>query len=158
MHGPIRDRLEDLLQAATPPLPKDSLDHLAQCNECAGEVDSLRAQSRQLEALRAPGIIEPSAGFYARVIQRIEEQQGDTIWSIFIESTFGKRLVVASLTAAIALGSYVVTQENREGRLGSGSIVAQTGSLHQDFLVMGSQTEQRDAVLVNFVEHQGEVR
>jgi hypothetical protein len=109
-----------------------------------------------LLSLRPPEEMEPAPGFYARVMQRIEEQsRTSSIWSVFIDSPFGKRLVFASLSVALALGSYVVAQESRDGHLWGTSLVASAASdRHYDMPVMGSQEEQRDAVLANIAEHE----
>ncbi len=159
MHDPIRDRLEDLLKAdGAATVDKKVVDHLASCDGCSSELAAMRDQAWQFETLRPRESAEPSAGFYARVLQRIEERQSDSIWGLFIESGFSKRLAVASLTLAIALGSYVVRQENRDGKISTANMLAQSDRSHYDALVVGSQTEQRDAVLANFIEHNGEAR
>ena len=79
MHGFIRNRLEDLLMAkrvsegATGERSDAADQHLASCGECAGEILVMRAHSDLLRLFRVPEEIEPAAGFYARVLQRIEE-------------------------------------------------------------------------------------
>ncbi len=113
-----------------------------------------------LATLRAGEEMEPGPGFYARVLQRIEEQRIDSFWSFFIDSPFSRRLAVASLTIALALGSYVVSAERNERPIPR--MMALNGT-HYDAPVVGSQAEQRDAVLENFAEHhviasQGQVR
>lgn len=178
MHGPIRDRLEGLLsQNRLPPnlrseddprdlaqqdtarqnaLGGDSsavLAHLAACAGCSSELDAMRRQASQLASLRVPEI-EPSVGFYARVMQIIEEREAVSLCSFFAESSFSRRLAVASLTIALALGSYVVTQESRQQPLHSVNFFAWTGKPHLDAPVTGSQDERRDAVLENFASHQ----
>jgi hypothetical protein len=116
----------------------------------------MKAQSEMLQSLRAPELLEPAPGFYARVLQRIEERAKDSIWASFIYSPFAKRLVYASLTLALMLGTYVITEESRDGHLGKPAVVAQ--QLHEDPLVAGSQAEQRDAVLANFASHSGSLQ
>jgi hypothetical protein len=111
----------------------------------------MKTQADLLHVLRVPEEMEPLPGFYARVLQRIEERAKHSIWSVFIYSPFGKRLVFASLTVAVALGTYVITEESREGRLGPAAIIAQ--DFHEDALVEGNQAQQRDAVLENFAVH-----
>jgi len=106
-----------------------------------------------LRSLRAPENAEPAPGFYARVLQQIEERTGNSIWSVFVYSPFGKRLLYGSLTLALMLGTYVITQESRDGHLGGERIVAQ--EFHYDAPVVGDQAQQRDAVLVNFAAHSG---
>ncbi len=46
--------------------------------------------------------MEPAAGFYARVMQRIEEKAQDSIWAVFVYSPFGKRLAFGSLSRGSA--------------------------------------------------------
>jgi hypothetical protein len=112
----------------------------------------MKEQSELLHLLRAPEELEPAAGFYARVRQRIEDC-GDSMWSGFIYSPFAKRLTYVSLAATLLLGSYVISQEMRDSDLSSEQVVAQ--QFHDDPPVTGSVQQQRDAVLVNFVSHQG---
>jgi predicted anti-sigma-YlaC factor YlaD len=152
MHGSIRNRLEDLLAARGAAVTHQELGkHLSSCAECSTEVEAMAAQCEMLRSLRAPEEIEPAAGFYARVLQRIEERAKDSIWAVFLYPPFGKRLVYASLALALTLGTYVITQESRDGHLGGVRIVAQDS--HEDPLVVGSQAQQRDAVLENFAAH-----
>ncbi len=105
-----------------------------------------------LTTLRAPEEVEPAPGFYARVLQRIEARE-DSFWAFFVDSPFSKRMALASLTIAVALGSYVISAERHEGSAAQ-NMVAFSGT-HYDAPVMGSQAEQRDAVLENFAEHHG---
>jgi hypothetical protein len=116
----------------------------------------MKAHSELLHRLRAPEDMEPAAGFYARVRQLIEDRAKDSIWIDFIYSSFAKRLTYVSLAATLLLGSYVISQEVRDGDLTGAGIVAQ--QLHNDAPVTGSVQQQRDAVLVNFVSHQGQAQ
>jgi hypothetical protein len=150
MHGSIRNRLEDLLAAERPAAEQgDQSGHLASCFECASELEVLKAQSQMMRLLRAPEELEPAAGFYARVLQRIEERAKESVWAALIYSPVSSRIAFASLTLALVAGSYVVAAETREADLGN-SIVAQA---HYDAPVVGSPAEQRDAVLQNFASH-----
>jgi hypothetical protein len=111
----------------------------------------MRTQAEMLQTLRPAEEVEPAPGFYARVLQRIEERGNRSIWSVFSDSPFGRRLAYASLTIAILLGSYVVTQESRDGHLRGANMVAQ--DMHYDAPVVGDQAQQRDATLENFAAH-----
>lgn len=155
MHGSMKDRLEDLLAARGAAIQghEGLLEHLSQCSECSGEFASMQAQSELIRSLQAPEDVEPAPGFYARVMQRIEERAKDSIWAVFIYSPFAKRLAYVSLTIAIMLGTYVVAQESRDGHLHAAPVVAQR--FHNPLPVQGSQAEQRDAVLANFASYQG---
>jgi hypothetical protein len=163
MHGFIRDQLEDLLTAepCAARLPRgnanydtnEAAKHLESCAECSSEFEPIKAQSALLRTLRAPEEeTEPAAGFYARVMQRIEERTKDSIWSVFIYSPFGKRLAYASLAIAALLSTYVVSLEARDGHLGGENIVAR--QVTGDAPCFGSQAQQRDAVLTNFASSQ----
>lgn len=158
MHRSIRDRLENLLAARGNAIrEKDASAHLASCLECSSEFSSMQAQAELLKSLRASEEMEPAPGFYARVVQRIEECAKESMWGAFIYTPFARRLMYASLTVAVMLGTYVVTEEARDGHLlGGPSVVAQ--SAHYDAPVTGDETEQRDAVLENFAVHEGLAR
>jgi len=157
MHGSVRDRLEDLLAARGRTAANEGLtEHLSSCNECSSEVASMKAQCELLQSLRPREDVEPAPGFYSRVLQRIEERAKDSIWAVFIYSPITKRLVYASLTVAVMLGTYVITEEKRDGHLGGTNMVAQELQYHP--LVAGSQAEQRDAVLANFASRSGSLQ
>jgi anti-sigma factor RsiW len=168
MHEYIRERLEDLLAAAAPggrlqgSIAKHDVEgvgkHLQSCAECSRELEAMKAQSALLHTLRAPdGDVEPDAGFYARVIERIEQCAKDSIWSVFVYSPFGKRLAFASLAIAALLSTYVVSLEARDGHLGGENLVAQQ-QLNGEAPCFGSQAQQRDAVLLNFASSQGSLQ
>ena len=106
MHREIRDHIENVLAGSEP-------EHLARCEECRSEVQGMQEHTALLRELRAPEdfLAEPRAGFYARVMERIEAEGPISIWNVFIESAFGRRIAVASMALAILLGVYVVTSE-----------------------------------------------
>ncbi len=152
MHGSIRDRLEDLLagrKAVT--AENEMLRHLSSCDSCDEQLAAMKAQSEMLQLLRAPEELEPAPGFYARVLQRIEERAKTSIWLAFISSTFGRRLMYASLSLTLVLGAYVVAEESRDGHLAGTAVIAQ--GTREDVPVVGSEAQQRDAVLANFEVH-----
>jgi hypothetical protein len=162
MHGSVRHRLEDLLAGNAPAedLP-DLHDHLSACAACSSELRAMEEQRVLFRPLRAEDDFEPAAGFYARVLQRIEEHTKDSIWAIFIYSPFGKRLALASFTIAMLLGSYVITQETRDGHWHNPTAINRVGSRNDfsaDALVAGSQTQQREAVLENLILAEGKVQ
>ena len=152
--GPVRDRLESLLSGAGE--WPETKEHLSSCGSCLSELKFMREQSALLSALKAPEELEPTTGFYARVMQRIEDHTRDSIWAAIIYSPFGKRLAYASLTAAALMGSYVVAQESRDGHLLGENIVAQ--QIHYTAPVIGDKAQQRDAVLQNFAVSEGNIQ
>jgi hypothetical protein len=151
MHGLIRERLEELL-GSTPPQPQLN-EHLACCPECATELEFMRAQAQTLKRLKAAGELEPAPGFYARVMQRIEEGGVCSIWAVFTEGPFGKWLAYAALAVALVLGTWVVGTERQDGHLGSGSAVAKRVVHESPLPVTGNEAHQRDVVLVNFASY-----
>lgn len=108
MHREIRDQIEDVLNASNP-----AQEHLAQCEECRSELQGMQEQRALIRELRAPedfaADLHPS--FYARVMERIEAEGPISIWNLFIESAFGRRIAVASLALALLIGVYLVTSE-----------------------------------------------
>ena len=79
----------------------------------------MREHSSLLRTWRAPDDVtdpatEPRPGFYALVMERIEAQRPLSIWNVFFESTFGRRIALASMALALLLGIYLVTSEQSE--------------------------------------------
>lgn len=154
MHESIRNNLESLLDGS--PSAGEVRKHLASCGDCAGTIAAMRSQTTLLRSLRPAEEFEPAVGFYARVMQRIEERAKDSIWAVFVYSPIGKRFALASLSLALVLGSYVVAQEKLDGHLTGDTSVAQ--QVHYDAPMNGSLAQQRDAVLENFAAHAGEFK
>jgi len=111
MHREIRNHIEDALDRRVS--PSSVSQHLDGCADCSQEIGEMREQAAWLHELRAPADVElePRPGFYARVLQRIEAEGPVSIWNLFIESAFGRRIAVASLALALLLGIYVVSSE-----------------------------------------------
>src|SRR5664279_1766542 len=110
MHEPVKANVEDYL-AGSDTLPREFTAHLLACEPCRQEVAELKTQSIVLRSLKVPEEIEPRVGFYARVIDRIDAQRQSSIWSIFLEPAFGRRLAVASAVLAVLMGFYLVGSE-----------------------------------------------
>src|SRR5579864_2455370 len=108
MHRLVRDHIEDIVGGVE---AAPVAEHLKACEECRSDVAAMRAQSAAMKELRAPDDAEPRPGFYARVMERIEAQGPVSIWNLFIESPFGRRIAVASLALALLLGVYVISSE-----------------------------------------------
>ena len=60
---------------------------------------------------RPAGEMEPRPGFYARVLERIEAQTPGSVFTLFFDSLFGRRIAMASLALALLLGVYVISSE-----------------------------------------------
>jgi hypothetical protein len=152
MHRSIRDHLEDVLAGS-----RDASfdggpiqEHLKNCPECSSEVEMMRAQAHMLRTLRAPqdeSTAEPRPGFYARVIERIEAQGPASIWNVFIDSGFGRRIAVVSMALVLLFGMYIATEEQKEH-----SALA-IGGDEAGLVWNQSGAPDRDAVLVNLVTY-----
>ena len=110
MHGLIRERLEDYLKGAPGSVPEVE-DHLRVCESCREEAASMQEQARLLHVLASPRQADPPAGFYARVLERIESERRPSFWDAFLEPSFGRRLLATSLMLVCLLGGYVVFTE-----------------------------------------------
>jgi hypothetical protein len=160
MHRVIRDHLEEVLADSQANRNQDCQLHLRQCEECSVEIAAMRKQAASLRGLRTE--VEPTAGFYARVMERIESQRVVSIWNVFSESPFGKRIAIASMALALLLGVYLVTSEQFVDQSGSGqpqemisaALPAEGLPATNVRMVVGDgSTPDRDAVLVNLVTY-----
>lgn len=154
MHGPIREKLEELLDAGA--LHEETTRHLAACQGCAVELKSMKEQAELLHCLRPAEEVEPAAGFYARVVQRIEDTAVRSVWSVFTEGAFGTWLAYASLALALIVGGWLVTTERHDGHIGSEPVIAHESPSGADMQVKGNQAHQRDVVLVNLASYSDE--
>ena len=110
MHEPVKEHIEAYL-AGSDKVPVEFMAHLNGCPSCREEAGELKLQSELLRRLRPPAEIEPRPGFYARVVERIETQRQSSIWSLFLDPIFGKRLALASATLAVLMGLYLFSSE-----------------------------------------------
>lgn len=146
MHRLIRDHLEEVLAASDADALREQ--HLGECGECSGELEAMREQAAMVRELRAPAEVEPRAGFYARVMERIEAQGAGSIWNLFFESAFGRRIAVASMALALLLGIYLVSSER-----GLNEPLSIAGEDQPGLVMTQAGTPDRDAVLVNLVTY-----
>jgi hypothetical protein len=169
MHRIIRDHLEEVL-AGVGSIPEHPAGkHLAECQECRDAVMVMREQAAMLRQFRAAEI-EPRPGFYARVLERIEVQTPSSVFALFFDSLFARRIAMASLALALLLGVYVISSEQMAepqvaGLDGSPQVTLVSGQvpdIPQDLpgvlsddgqprLVTGAPDQ--DAVLVNLVTY-----
>ena len=115
MHRIIRDHLEQVLADAETASEHPAGKHLAECEECRDAVAAMREQAAMLRqwrvAIQRCPKVEPRPGFYARVLERIEAQTPASVYALFFDSLFGRRLAMASLALALLLGVYVISSE-----------------------------------------------
>jgi predicted anti-sigma-YlaC factor YlaD len=159
MHRRVRDKLEDIL-AGGHALARGHAEerhrhdaHLDECVECRETIAAMRDQQRLLRSLRLPEEAEPRAGFYARVIERIESQGAASIWSLFFDSAAGRGLAMASMVLALSLGVYLVSSERLAAptdiRATPGQLMPGSG----DSAGMLTGSPDRNAVLFNLVTY-----
>ncbi len=155
MHQPIRDNLEEYLKGSAQQIPQEFDRHLESCEECASELRLYQGQAQLLRLLQPDADLDPRAGFYARVMEKIEQEDRSSIWSVLLEPNFGRRLAVASAVLVMLLGTYFVTSERSEPVVASSDVVftgattASTAAADESL----QQQRQRDAVLVNLAAY-----
>jgi predicted anti-sigma-YlaC factor YlaD len=153
MHQPIRDYLEEYLRGSAQQVPQAFHAHLVACEECATELRLLETQANMLRSLRSVGDVGPSPGFYARVMERVEEQDRTSVWSVFLRPSFGRRLAIASAALVVLLGTYLVTTESGEN-VAPSPVATVTGQGASEGAVQDSlKQQQRDAVLVDLASY-----
>lgn len=111
MHQPTREGLESFLAGRPEPA---FLAHLQQCPECREFASLLESQSAIIRTLRPAEELEPPPGFYARVMDRIETQRSNSIWSVFLEPLFARRLMYASAVLTVVMGVFLFTSPKDE--------------------------------------------
>ena len=158
MHQVIRDHLETFLsESEEGRLPSDFRTHLEACESCRQKVQQMKEQAGLLTVLRETREVEPRPGFYARVLDRIDSQRGDSIWSVFVESPFGRRIAFASLILVVLVGTYLVSSEPMAGVAAPQSAAVTSLEDEQGAVVSASTPQEtRDAVLVNLASYRDE--
>jgi hypothetical protein len=99
---------------------------------------------------------DPAAGFYARVMDRVETQARPSAWSLFGESLFAKRLAYASAMFLVLLGTVLVSSIDSEEPLAVAAperIFA--GEVDPEPVTMENpqRDRDRDVVLVNLATY-----
>jgi predicted anti-sigma-YlaC factor YlaD len=151
MHRVIQDRLEEVLAEPNPASPELAA-HLSECEDCREEVSVMRRHASMLRALRAPETTpEVRPGFYARVMERIEAQRPINIWELFFESTFGRRIAMASMALAFLFSVYLVSSERYAEQPITVGVSASYPAEEQ--MVSAAGLPDKDTVLVNLVTY-----
>jgi len=168
MHRIIRDHLEEVLTGLGSASEHPAGKHLSECGECRDAVAAMREQAAILRQWRVAGvegaaagaeIVEPRPGFYARVLDRIEAQTPISVWTLFFDSPFARRIATASLALALLLGVYVISSEQiPEAELISNVVSDLPQDLPDAFSDYGQPrlvavVPNQDAVLVNLVTY-----
>ena len=139
-------------------------------------IDDLNDQqlTELLRTLRPPEDICPRPGFYAKVMDRIESQQTSSIWSVFLEPVFSKRLAFASMALILLMGvalfnaapqdddsmafdnspSAMSTNEDQAAPVLGGAPMRQVDALRAAPVAMMDAEQGRDVVMVDLVSYQ----
>lgn len=155
MHQVVREHLEEYLaDPSDARVPSAVPQHLASCRACREEVEGMRGQSLLLRSLKAEDVPDPAPGFYARVVERIDSQRASSIWTIFVDAAFGRRLAYACLCVVMVLGAYMVSSESQPVLSADSPEVIMAVEPHS-FEVSGSDLERdRGNVLVALVSYE----
>lgn len=110
MHDVIRNSLEGYLSGH---LASERLAafraHLSECGPCREMVAAFQRHSLLIRQLRvSEEDVTPAAGFYARVMDRIDAQRPISLWSVFLQPLFARRVMYATLALFLFLGSSVL--------------------------------------------------
>jgi anti-sigma factor RsiW len=110
MHDVIRNGLESYLSGRLAPERLVALRaHLAECTSCCEMVTAFEQQSALFQSLRvSEEEVTPAPGFYARVMERIDAQRPISLWSVFLQPLFARRVLYASLALFLFLGSSIL--------------------------------------------------
>lgn len=154
MHEPVVRHLEEYL-IGDGPYPQVE-EHLSKCADCRNEVEAMRSQAALFRVFRTD--VEPGAGFYARVMNRIETQARPSVWSLFGESMFAKRLAYASATFLVLAGVVIVSsnQSDQLAAFGDPEVIL-AGDERYTPVSMDPQRD-REVILVNLATYQQDYR
>lgn len=148
LHQLVQDNLEDYISGRGNPERRMHVrEHLTGCRECREVVEAMQLQARWVQALRPPADAGPNAGFYARVMERIEAQGPVSFWAFFLDPLIGKRLVVASLSL-IALLSAMALSSDHDPAITGGPVEIMANYEYAPTPGIDQQ-QDRDVVLVN---------
>jgi anti-sigma factor RsiW len=149
MHALIKERIEEYLRGAGEQTDLAAFHaHLAACGDCSEEVEGMQRQARLLQLLRLSEEAEPGAGFYARVMERIDAQRRSSPLYAFLDLHLAHRLIFASMTAVVVLGSYLVYTERSPSFGESGPVAVLASQTAERDLVGAHQAQDRETVLV----------
>jgi hypothetical protein len=149
MHEPIKGGLEAFLRGDG---SKAFLEHLEACPKCRAEAGRFADQAAMVRLLRVDEELDPAPGFYARVMARVESQSRASFWGPLLDPMFGRRLMYASLTMVILLGTYLFTAETREAAVPP-TTAAERYLVEQHPSVGANPQQDRDTVLVRLATY-----
>ena len=114
MHAVVMQSLEEYLSGSLTPAAQREIDaHLKVCDTCRSELRSMQEVSELFDSLQAEEAVVPSTGFYARVMQQVDEHSAaPSLGNLLgLDVAFGRRLVFACLLTLAVLGTYLISRE-----------------------------------------------
>lgn len=109
-------------------------------------------EAQMLSSLRAPEEMEPPPGFYAQVMDRIETQRPVSVWDVFLQPWFARRLAYVSMALVLVLGIWTISEEMQPELFASSpEVILSEPPLARDLGV--NQQRDRDVVLVNLATY-----
>jgi anti-sigma factor RsiW len=152
MHEPVIQSLEEILRGGAPRAEAQA--HLTGCRVCRDELAAMKMQSELFRAFRYPADVTPPPGFYARVVERIENQARPSIWSLFGESLFAKRLAYASMSLFVLLGTFVISSTRSEQAPVNAPEAILAAEDSQQQLNSADVNQGRETILVTLASYQ----
>lgn len=148
MHEQVQSQLEDILQGGIRPGDRAEVErHLANCSDCAAELQVLRMCSGVVRSLRVAEVPDLGVGFYARVMERVEAQGRPSFWNLLLDPVFGQRLVYATGALFLLMASFLLATSGNQPELAQTPVqmMAQpaTGGAHPMQAAFGDDV-QRD--------------
>ena len=154
MHQPIRENLEEYLSGMEDAGIVHEIEaHLASCEQCRRVMEQMRRQSELLKVLHPRTETEPAPGFYARVIDRIEALRPVSVWSIFLEPGFSRKIAYASLALLVLMGTLAISVDRQEDLSPSSPEVILAEELPVSPFGV-DQEHDREVVLVNLATYE----
>lgn len=146
MHDVVVNELEEYLGGKASPAFHG---HLASCQACRTEVESIAGVSGLFADLRSEAPLEPSPFFYTRVAANIVEHQNTDHWGLLAPgAAFFRRIAFASLLVLAGLGSYLVMREGDVSGTDAATIMAQ-----HDATADHAASTDRDLMLVTLASY-----
>ena len=113
----VTDHLEDYLAGRLMGAKLNEFERrLGTDSDTALAVRRFEETSKLFDALRLDEEAEPAPGFYYRVASRIESEQEDPFWMMFLQPFLIRRLAFAALMWLFLLGSVAVFHDDSTAR------------------------------------------
>jgi len=146
MHDVVVNELEDHLAGNASPAFHG---HLANCQTCRAEVESIARVSEMFAELRSPEAVEASPFFYTRVASGIVRHESTNYWGLLAPgAAFFRRVAFASLLLLAGLGSYLVMREGDISGTDAVTIMAQ-----HDVTADHAASADRDLMLMTLASY-----